>query len=202
VQQLCIPPRPAGPACLVVEGSLPLAQCLELQQRLAGALVELPVVFIARDPDVRVAVEVMKRGAHDFLLKPLHEQELLDAVRHALDHDRAAMRQRLALEELAGREGRLTPRERAVLARIVEGKLNKQVAAELALAEGTVKVYRRRLMQKLGATSLADLVRITERLAAARTRGSDAAQRGRPAAMRSARAASSAADDSPTTERK
>jgi FixJ family two-component response regulator len=163
-------PRPSGPACLVIEAALPDGPGAAVQRQLTGAGINLPIVFIARSADLRAAVEVMRRGARDFLLKPLHERELLDSVANALQDDGKSKAKRAELLELLRRESKLTARERAVLAQIVNGRLNKQVAAELALAEGTVKVYRRRLMKKMGAVSLADLVRIADRISAATVR--------------------------------
>jgi FixJ family two-component response regulator len=156
--------KPSGPACLVLEAALLDGPGLDLQRQLAAAGAELPMVFIARRPDIHTAVEVMRRGACDFLLKPLRAPELLGAVGRALEHDREARAKRAELAALLQREGRLTARERQVFAQIMNGKLNKQVAAELGVAVGTVKVYRHRLMKKMCATSLTELVRMADRI--------------------------------------
>lgn len=167
VREFEVPTERSGPACLVLEAVQPDGQGPAVQRQLAEAGADLPMVFIARRADVREAVEVMRCGACDFLLKPLRHDEMLNAVQRALQHDHESMNRRAQLNELRRRENQLTARERAVLAGVVHGKLNKQVAAELAVAEGTVKVYRRRLMQKMGAVSLADLVRMVDRLESA-----------------------------------
>jgi FixJ family two-component response regulator len=193
--------RPSGPACLVLEAALSDGRGLDLQRRLATVGGELPIVFIARRADVRAAVEVMRRGVCDLLLMPLHDRELLDAVGRALEHDREAKAKRAELAELLQRESRLTARERAVFARIVDGKLNKQVAAELTVAEGTVKVYRHRLMKKMGAASFTELVRMADRLWPPRYLSGNGHQ-GTLAAIRSATEESSVAGDSLTTERR
>ena len=203
-QEFLTAQKPPGPACLVLEATLPDGPGLDLQRQLVALGAELPMVFIARRADIDVALEVMRHGASDFLLKPLRERELLDAVGRALEHDRDARAKRAELARLLQRESRLTTRERAVLAQIVNGKLNKQVAAELGIAVGTVKVFRRRLMKKMGARSLAELVRMADRMLASR-RGDTAsanAHRGTLATIRSTTEGSNVSGDSPTRERR
>jgi FixJ family two-component response regulator len=156
--------RPDIPACLVLDVRLPQSSGLDLQQELAKAGVQIPIIFITGHGDIPMTVQAMKAGATEFLTKPFREQDLVDAIHKAINFDRAARLQRAKLEGLRGRYQSLTPREREVMAHVVTGMLNKQVAEELGTTEKTIKVHRGHLMRKMGMQSLADLVRAAERL--------------------------------------
>jgi FixJ family two-component response regulator len=156
--------RTDGPQCLVLDLRLPGTSGLELQRELASFERSLPIIFLTGHGDIPVTVRAMKAGASEFLTKPVREQELLEAVRKALDRDREAIRKRLEATGLRRRYDGLTPRERQVMRLVVTGLLNKQVAAELGISEKTVKVHRAQVMQKMHAGSLAELVRMADHL--------------------------------------
>jgi RNA polymerase sigma factor (sigma-70 family) len=154
-------PRDAA-GCLILDVRLPGISGLEFQAELAKANIGIPIIFITGHGDIPMSVRAMKAGAIEFLTKPLHEQALLDAVHVALERDRARRERERAERELQTRLDSLSPREREVMPLIAAGLMNKQVAAEIGLSEVTVKVHRHNLMKKLGAKSVADLVRIAD----------------------------------------
>ena len=156
--------RPEIPACLVLDVRMPDITGLELQGELAKLGVQLPIIFITGHGDIPMSVQAMKAGAVEFLTKPFREDNMLRAIALAIDRDRVAHKARLEMAELRRRHARLTPREREVMACVVTGLLNKQVAAELGTAEKTIKAHRAKVMQKMEAASLADLVRMSEKL--------------------------------------
>ena len=161
--------RPDGPGCLVLDVRLPGSSGLDLQRQLAEAGIRLPIIFITGHGDIEMSVQAMKAGAVEFLTKPFRDQVLLDAVQHAIERDRAACAQRAALSELRDRDQSLTSREQEILAMVVRGLLNKQIAGELGTTEATVKVHRAKVMHKMKADSLADLIRMAEKLGVSAT---------------------------------
>jgi RNA polymerase sigma factor (sigma-70 family) len=156
--------RPDVPSCLVLDIRLPGTSGLDFQQELAEANIPVPIIFITAHGDVPMTVRAMKAGAVEFLTKPFRDQDLLDAIQIALERDRARRQRETEIAVLRERFESLTPREREVIAMVVAGRLNKQIAAEIGTAENTVKVHRSRAMEKMQAQSLADLVRMVERL--------------------------------------
>jgi FixJ family two-component response regulator len=155
---------PDQPSCLILDIRLPGPSGLDLQERLSRAGRDLPIIFITGHGDVPTSVRAMKGGAIDFLQKPFNDQELLDCVHRALARSREQQAERAERAELRGHLDTLTPREREVLLQVVTGKLNKQIAGDLGIAEKTIKVHRGRVMQKMQAGSVADLVRMVEKL--------------------------------------
>ncbi len=153
-----------GPGCIILDVKLPALSGLELQERLCGEDMSLPIIFITGHGTVPMSVQAMKAGAVDFLQKPFGDTDLLDAVSQAIKKDRLAKRNQKELKKLRERLKTLTPREYEVFRLVVTGMLNKQIAFDLGTAEKTIKVHRARVMVKMGAESVADLVRFAERL--------------------------------------
>ena len=156
--------RPAGPACLVLDVRLPGRSGLDLQRELAAASIRLPIIFITGYGDIPMSVEAMKGGAIEFLTKPFRDQDLLDAIQLGLARDRAWLENERSLTGLRARFETLTPREREVMALVVAGRLNKQIAYEIGVSEITVKVHRAQVMRKMQASSLPDLARMADSL--------------------------------------
>ena len=155
--------HPDGPGCMVLDLSMPGSTGLELQQDMAAADIDLPIVFLTGHGNVPSSVKALKSGAVDFLEKPVDEDRLLSAIKDAVEQDIRTRRDRDKLSEIQGRVARLTRRELQVFRLVVQGKLNKQAAGELGMSEKTVKVHRARVMQKMEADSLAELVRLAQR---------------------------------------
>jgi FixJ family two-component response regulator len=152
------------PGCLVLDIRLPGKSGLDFQRELAEANITIPIIFITAHGDIPMTVRAMKAGAVEFLTKPFRDQDLLDAIQLALERDSARRKQDSEVAALRERYESLTPREQEVLPLVVSGLLNKQIAANLGTSEATVKVHRSQLMRKMGAGSLADLVRMAEKL--------------------------------------
>lgn len=159
--------RPDTPGCIVLDVRLPGRNGLDFQDDLAKSGIRYPIVFITGHGNVPTSVRAMKAGAIDFLSKPFSDEDLLKAVTDGIDRDRVRRKAELSVADLRNSYAQLTSREREIMAQVVQGRLNKQIAASLGLSEITVKVHRGHLMNKLGARSLPDLVRMAERLAAA-----------------------------------
>jgi len=164
VDEFIAAPLPEGPACMVLDVRLPGQSGLELQRDLAAAQRQLPIVFITGHGDIPMSVRAMKGGAIEFLTKPFREQDLLEAIHLGHARDQAWLENEKALAELRARLETLTPREREVMAFVVTGRLNKQIAADLGVSEITIKVHRGQVMRKMQASSLPDLSRMADRL--------------------------------------
>jgi RNA polymerase sigma factor (sigma-70 family) len=155
---------PRVSSCLVLDIRLPGISGLNLQRQLAKANIQIPIIFLTAHGDIPMSVRAMKAGALEFLTKPFRDQDLLDAIQLALERDQARRRQDSEIAVLREHFESLSPREREVVAMVVSGMLNKQIAAQIGISENTVKVHRSRAMEKMQANSLADLVRIIQRL--------------------------------------
>jgi FixJ family two-component response regulator len=156
--------RPDVPSCVVLDVRLPGMSGLDLQRELTSAGIHIPLIFITSYGDIPMSVRAMKAGAVEFLTKPFRDQDLLDAIQLALKRDRLRRESEADVQSLRERFESLTPREREILPLVVSGLLNKQIAASIGTSEATVKVHRSQLTRKMGAQSLADLVRMAERI--------------------------------------
>jgi FixJ family two-component response regulator len=163
-QEFLARPGAEVPCCLILDLQLPGLSGLDLQKRMAEVELEIPIVFLTGHGDIPASVQAMKAGAVEFLTKPFDEEELLQAIREALERDRRDRQRRAEISELRTRYESLTAREQEVMQQVVSGLLNKQVAGELKISEFTVKVHRGQVMRKMHADSLADLVRMAAKL--------------------------------------
>ena len=154
----------SDPSCLVLDVRLPQMSGLDFQRRLTEIGMQIPIIFITAHGDVPMSVRALKSGAVEFLTKPFRDQDLLDAIQQALARSRKACQQEAATKELRRRFALLTPREREVMERVVAGLLNKEIGAELGTSETTVKIQRHQVMEKMGANSLPELVRMADRV--------------------------------------
>jgi FixJ family two-component response regulator len=152
--------NPQSPSCLILDVQMPGLNGLQLQEALGGDGNSMPIIFMTGHGDIPMSVRAMKKGAVDFLAKPVDRKDLLAAIAVALRQDQGLRKHRAETAKIRKREQTLTPREREVMARVITGLLNKQIAAELGIEEGTVKVHRHRVMEKMGVTSVAELVKV------------------------------------------
>jgi FixJ family two-component response regulator len=164
-------PRVQTPSCLILDVSLPGLNGLDLQKRIAVERTEMPIIFITGHGDVPMTVQAMKAGAQEFLTKPFSDEVLLAAIRHALERSRVALGRGMEMQELRDRYGSLTGRERQVMALVASGKPNKLVGSELGISEITVKAHRGKVMEKMRADSIADLVKMAGKLRLSRASG-------------------------------
>jgi FixJ family two-component response regulator len=155
---------PDGPICLVLDVRFPGQSGLDLQRELAAADRDLPIVFVTGHGDIPMSVQAMKSGAIEFLTKPYRDQDLLDAIQLGLSRDRARRESEMALAALKERFGTLSPREREIVIQVARGRLSKQIAGDIGIAEATVKVHRSRAMRKMNVRSLPELGRLVDRL--------------------------------------
>lgn len=156
--------RSSSPSCLVLDVRLPGLSGLDLQRQLVEKDCDIPIIFITAHGDIPMSVRAIKAGAIEFLTKPFRDQDLLDAVRHAIDRDRLVRNRKTEIAQLRERYSLLTFREQEVMEHVVCGRLNKQIAAELGISEATVKLHRGRLIHKMEAESLADLIRMAQKI--------------------------------------
>jgi FixJ family two-component response regulator len=156
--------RPDSPTCLVLDVRLPGKSGLDFQKELVAANIRIPIIFLTGHADIPMSVKAMKDGASEFLTKPYREQDLLDAIQLALAKDRAWLEKEHKLSSLRARYDSLSQREREIMALVLKGRLNKQIAADVGLSEITVKIHRGNVMRKMQATSVADLARMGEKL--------------------------------------
>jgi FixJ family two-component response regulator len=156
--------RTNSPSCLVLDVRLPQMSGLDFQNRLSENGMQIPIIFITAHGDVPMSVKALKAGAVEFLTKPFRDQDLIDAIQQALQRDRAAREQQAEILDVHERYQTLTPRERVVMALVVSGLLNKQIASEIGASEATVKIHRGNMMQKMQVGSLIELVRVSDKL--------------------------------------
>ena len=164
-QEFLSEPQAEGPACLVLDVRLPGISGLDLQRKLAERDPAVPIIIVTGHGDIPMTVRAMRAGAVEFFPKPFRDQDLLDAVQRALDRSRVLRQEQATIAGLKARFDSLSPRERQVMGRVVVGLLNKQIASDLGVSEATVKIHRGQVMEKMGAASVADLVRMADRLA-------------------------------------